>query len=111
MNQGDEVLTTFEGSLATATDADAEDTHEYFLVAGSINDASASVNVATDGTYTLSGDFNYLAKGEKATVEFNYVAVDSSGAENSTSDEATVSLTITGTDDAATFPLLLLMVF
>ena len=108
----DDVLTTFEGNLATVTDDDVNDTHEYFLAeettavtsdamdAALITDLSVVIDSET-GDYTVSGNFNALAAAETATVTFNYYAVDSSEStdESSVSEPKTVTLTITGTND------------
>jgi VCBS repeat-containing protein len=103
-------VTTFTGSLATATDLDAADTHVYSLVANTTavvgNEAvtitDENITVTTAGEYTLAGNFEALAAGETATVTFNYVATDNSGAENAESDAKTVTVTITGTNDTPT---------
>ncbi|MDD2267827.1 retention module-containing protein [Sulfuricurvum sp.] len=44
-------------------------------------------------------DFDYLAVGEKQVVTFTYDITDDSGADNAISNRATVSITITGTND------------
>jgi len=101
----EDILTTFNSSLATATDDDVNDTHTYSqdgvesIDNPLITDYSVVVN--SDGTYTIEGDFNPLAAGETATVTFQYTATDSStgSEENNTSEPKTVTLTITGTND------------
>ncbi|MCW8895093.1 VCBS domain-containing protein [Sulfurimonas sp.] len=112
----DDVLTTFNASLATAQDDDTNDTHEYFLSAETADVASEAIDPAlitglnvvvdTDGDYTVTGNFNALAAGETATVTFDYYAVDNNGVgtgtdndESSISEPKTVTLTITGTND------------
>ena len=102
----DTVLTTHDGSVATATDADVDDTHTYALVDDSITSTDESVTdlevtIDENGDYTLSGNFNALGEGEEATVTFDYYATDDSGEANAQSEPATVSVTVTGTDDAA----------
>nr|WP_321265408.1 VCBS domain-containing protein [uncultured Sulfurimonas sp.] len=111
-----DVLTTFTGVINTVTDDDANDTHTYELVDGSVMvdgvavDSSmveVSFNQATQNwEYTVQGDFNYMDAGQNATVTFEYVAVDSSGVgagdannETSVSEPATVTLVLTGTND------------
>jgi len=101
-------INTFEGTLS-ASDADVSDTHTFFAVDNSLH-VESDVPVGTptlvvneDGTYSVSGDFNALATGESATITFQYYAVDSStsqaNGESNTSESATVTLTITGTND------------
>lgn len=109
-----DVWTTFNGNLATAQDEDVNDTHTYQL-SGEVNVASddldtslltdVSVVVNADGSYTLSGNFNALAAGDTATVTFQYVANDGTSdpyGESNLSEPKTVTLTITGTNDAPT---------
>ncbi len=109
-----DVWTTFNGNLATAQDDDVNDTHMYEL-SGDVNVASddldtslltdVNVTVNADGSYTLSGNFNALAAGDTATVTFQYVANDGTSdpyGETNLSDAKTVTLTITGTNDAPT---------
>ncbi|MDD3324485.1 MAG: tandem-95 repeat protein, partial [Sulfurospirillaceae bacterium] len=58
----------------------------------------------SSGDYTVTGDFNSLAAGETKEVTFQYVAIDNSvnqtNGESKTSEPKTVTLTITGTNDA-----------
>lgn len=111
---------TFEGSLVEASqlqDDDANDNHEFFAVLGEDEETTAytlespaagvsieNITVNTDGTYSVTGDFNALAKNETATVTFSYYAVDSSATqangESNKSEIKTVTMTITGTNDA-----------
>jgi len=108
-----DVYTTFDGNLATAVDLDTSDTHTYHLVQGSVAVDSMptqiGVVVDADGEYHVSGDFNYLAAGETSVVTFQYYADDGEGFgatgdgganEASFSELKTVTLTITGTNDA-----------
>ena len=105
-------LNTFNGSLATGTDADGNPL-TYTIVADSVSvnneiiTTPVTVIVNPDGTYTVTGDFNALAVGQTATVTFQYVANDGQGFDgtdgvnaSSTSTPATVTLTIIGTNDA-----------
>ena len=109
--------TLFESSLPAVSDADITDTHDYFIVATSetlsqsnplgIPIAMPIITVNTDGSYSVSGDFNSLAAGETATVTFQYIADDKHGFngtdginESSISTPATVSVTIQGTNDS-----------
>jgi len=101
-------INTFEGTLS-ASDADVSDTHTFFAVENSLHVESdvaigtPTLTVNSDGSYSVSGDFNALAAGERATITFQYYAVDSSSTqangESNTSAPATVTLTITGTND------------
>ncbi|MEA3499346.1 MAG: VCBS domain-containing protein [Campylobacterota bacterium] len=99
-------LNIITGQL-TATDANIGDTHTFTIVDGTLSvtdtngvitiiEDSIEVTVNPDGTYSVSGDFNDLSDGEVATVTFNYTATDGSGL---TSVPATVSFTVTGTND------------
>jgi len=106
---------TFEGTLV-ATDDDTHDTHTFHVVGGEDNvpalhvESPAEIGTPTltldknTGHYTVTGDFNALAVGETATVTFSYYAVDSSSTqangESNTSEIKTVTMTITGTNDA-----------
>ena len=61
-----------------------------------------SVTNNGDGTFSFNpnSDFQDLAAGETRQVTFTYEAVDDSGTANDTSEPATVTITITGTNDA-----------
>ena len=95
-----------EGQLSVS-DVDISDTHTFQLLDDTINvttDSAAevthlNVTVNPDGTYSVSGNFDALADGEKATVIFDYTATDNSGAANAVSEPATVSIEVTGTND------------
>ena len=105
------VMSTFTGNLdAIVTDDDASDERTFALY-GSPSAGPAPVTdlnvVISDGTYSVTGNFNALAAGETATVTFQYVADDKRGFdgtdginESSISAPKTVTLTITGTNDA-----------
>ncbi|WP_428734478.1 VCBS domain-containing protein [Sulfuricurvum sp.] len=113
----EDVLTIFSGNLATGTDVDSGETLTYEMVENSINVASSAIDTGTitdmsvvidpiTGDYEVVGNFNALAAGETATITFQYVANDSRGFdgtdginESSVSEPATVTLTITGTND------------
>ncbi|QIR76842.1 beta strand repeat-containing protein [Sulfurospirillum diekertiae] len=99
-------LNQISGQLV-ATDPDVGDTHTFFAVSGTLllNGQPAPEGIAfvmnPDGTYSVTGDFNALATGEKAVVSFQYYAVDNgieAGAPHA-SLPATVTLTIIGTND------------
>ncbi|NNC98270.1 MAG: tandem-95 repeat protein, partial [Gammaproteobacteria bacterium] len=51
--------------------------------------------------YTSSEDLDFLGLGETITLSFDVVATDDSGTANNTSDPVTVTITFTGTNDAA----------
>ena len=81
-------------------------------------DVTRVVLLSNDGTdssggFELKGDFNALGVGETATVTFKYVASDMEGFgkygggpnEASVSEEKTVTITVTGTNDAPFFAL------
>lgn len=98
----------FSGQLL-ATDEDSSDTIHRFSQVGDITSDTATITdlnviVSSDGAYLVTGDFNGLALAETASISFQYIADDGrtgvNGGESSTSEVATVSLTITGTNDA-----------
>jgi len=112
---------TFEGDLKlVATDADVNDGHTFYAVMDNNeteegesvtytieSDADITIDniiVNTNGTYSITGDFNALAVGETATITFQYYAVDDSftqaNGESNTSELKTVTITVTGTNDA-----------
>lgn len=91
------------------SDTDPNDTHTFNYVAGtfsvtsssgviSIDDDDITFEFNEDGSFTITGDFNDLAVGENATVSFDYTATDS-GTPPLTSNTATVTLNISGTND------------
>lgn len=119
--QADETM-LFTGVINTVTDDDVNDTHSYELVDGTVringelvdqSMVSVAFNEESgEWEYTIEGDFNFIDKGETATVTFDYVAIDDSDDniagdredldiphESDTSEAATVTLTLTGTND------------
>ncbi len=106
----------------TFTDADLSDNHTahvaYKSSTGFISSALATalgsaLTVPTAALAAGDHDFNwdfkldtslvqYLAKGETVTVTYNITVSDGSGAANSTSAPQTVTIVITGTNDAPT---------
>jgi len=103
-----EGLDSFNGWLQLTDDLDHTDSHTFQSVGEPVVVSSPAGVVITDlaisvtdtGAYTLEGDFNALAEGETATVSFDYTATDDSGAANATSVPKTVTITVTGTNDA-----------
>jgi len=102
----DGVDEVYSGTLVVTEDLDTTDTHTFQQIgeAGVSTNSEAvvtdlSVVVNADGTYTVDGNFDALADGERATVSFQYTATDDSGTENSVSEPKTVTLTVTGTND------------
>ncbi|MBU0924781.1 DVUA0089 family protein, partial [bacterium] len=96
------------------TDVDVNDTHTFavstpisysildqngVVVNSLIDGLSVTILDAVTGTYKVEGDFDHLAAGETATITFGYIVTDSSGTVTATSDEKTVTLTVTGTND------------
>ncbi|AOO64823.1 beta strand repeat-containing protein [Sulfurospirillum halorespirans] len=111
----EDVTTLFEGTLPEVQDDDVSDSHTYALAPDSnvtlsstdidttkITNLGVSIDPTT-GDYSVSGNFNALAAGETVTITFQYVAIDDSinqtNGESNTSAPATVTLTITGTND------------
>jgi len=91
----------------TSDDIEDEGTHTFSYVAGTLTITNESgviteledeveITINLDGSFSIIGDFNDLAVGENATITFDYVATDGRGA---TSDPATVTLTVLGTND------------
>ena len=84
------------GLVQNDTDIDTNDT----LTVDSVDDSSTTGNVtwSADGSfdYDPDGQFEYLAVGETAQDTFDYTVTDSNGA----TDTATVTITITGVNDA-----------
>ncbi|MEN8303319.1 MAG: VCBS domain-containing protein [Campylobacterota bacterium] len=74
---------------------------EFVLVDGLAEDGSeGNLVLNPDGTYTYqldAGDFDYLSRGETTTVTFTYKTVEADGGLES--EIATVTITITGTND------------
>jgi len=81
--------------LANDTDVDLSDTHTVDAVSISSGGGSASI---VDGQvqWDPGSDYDYLAVGETATVELAYTMSDNNGG----TDDATVTLTVTGENDA-----------
>jgi len=99
-------LNIITGQLV-AFDPNIADTHTFAMVAGTLSvtdtngvitliDDTVEATINPDGSYTISGDFNDLSDGEIATVTFDYTATDLGGL---TSVPATVTFTVTGTND------------
>ena len=82
-------------------DVDTIDTHTFNITSAT---SEGSVINNNDGTFTFNpgADFQDLAIGETRDVSFNYTATDDSGAANDTSTAATVTITVTGSNDAPT---------
>ena len=96
------VSATEDGAAVTgsfsATDADTTDTHTYNILT---QPDEGSVTNNGDGTFSFNpgSAFQDLASGETRQVTFTYEAVDDSGTANDTSEPATVTITVTGTND------------
>ncbi len=96
--------------LLEAEDLNSGDTHTFavttpvtYSLSGESGAVVTNLSVVLDpqtGAYTVEGDFDNLAEGEVATVTFGYSATDSSNTSNATSEEGTVTLLVTGTNDA-----------
>nr|WP_319391013.1 Ig-like domain-containing protein [uncultured Cohaesibacter sp.] len=87
-------------SSVTATDLDG-DTITYSLD-GQPSEGSVSLNA--DGSYSFNpgSDFDDLAVGESRTVSFSFTADDGNGS----TDQGTVTIEVTGTNDAPTAVIL-----
>ncbi|WP_425559148.1 Ig-like domain-containing protein, partial [Kistimonas scapharcae] len=99
------ISATEDGAAVTgnfgATDADTTDTHTFNILT---QPSEGTVTNNNDGTFSFNpgSDFQDLAAGETRQVTFTYEAVDDSGTANDTSEPATVTITITGTNDKPT---------
>ena len=108
-------MSTTENAAVTVdvveNDSDLDATDELSVSAASIGSATNSADdeaVEIDtATVSFSGtevefdpgtDFDYLAAGETATVVINYTVTDDDG--NPLTDESTLTITVTGTNDA-----------
>ncbi|MGB7324456.1 MAG: VCBS domain-containing protein [Rubripirellula sp.] len=93
-NSATEDGATVNGTL-TETDADTNDTHTYALITGT-SEGIATVN--SNGSYSFNpgSDFQDLAAGETRDVTFVYEVTDN----NSATSQETVTITVTGTNDA-----------
>jgi hypothetical protein len=80
--------------LANDTDADLSDTHTVDAVSVSTGGGSTAI-VGNQVVYDPGADYQYLALGETASVALAYTMSDNHGVQST----ATVSLTITGTND------------
>ncbi len=93
---------TYTDPLPAGLDNDA--LLDMFSITGSEN--SGTEQLAQNGaTWTFNSGtetFDFLAAGETLTLSYTVQATDDSGAANNTSAEETITITITGTNDAPT---------
>ncbi|WP_432472983.1 VCBS domain-containing protein [Amphritea sp. HPY] len=81
--------------LANDTDVDLNDTHTVDSVSVPAGQGSATI-VNNQVQWSPGTDFDYLAEGETATVVIDYGMSDNNGG----SDSSTLTLTVTGSNDA-----------
>ncbi|MEA3048564.1 MAG: hypothetical protein QOG84_400 [Sphingomonadales bacterium] len=98
-----DTATTSENAPITidvlANDTDVDDGHSLSLVSTSVPAGQGSVSIVSGQVaFNPGGDFDHLAVGESQVVTINYTMQDEHGATSS----STVSLTVTGTNDAPT---------
>ncbi|MEP9317882.1 retention module-containing protein [Pseudomonas sp. LABIM340] len=88
----------FQGQVPVATDVDG--TISSYQLATGIGGGKGSLTFNSDGSYTFNPGtaFDYLAAGQTQDVTFTYQAKDNNGA---LSDPKSVTITLTGTNDAA----------
>ncbi|MFJ3261054.1 retention module-containing protein [Pseudomonas sp. NPDC086581] len=88
----------FQGQVPVATDVDG--TIASYQLATGIGGGKGTLTFNSDGSYTFNPGtaFDYLAAGQTQDVTFTYQAKDNNGA---LSDPKTVTITVTGTNDAA----------
>ena len=81
--------------------ADDDTSTLTYSIVDDLGDGEGTLTINENGTFTFDpgSDFQELAEVEEKTVDFTYRAVDSCGALSNT---ATVTITITGTNDAPT---------
>ncbi len=91
---------TFAGTLPAGLDNDA--LLDMFSITG--GEDSSSEQLAKNGaTWTFDSGteaFDFLPEGETLTLSYKVQATDSSGATNNSSGEETITITITGSNDA-----------
>ena len=100
-----DVGATEDGAAASASfagdDVDSDDDQSTltYTITSAVSEGSIVNN--NDGTFTFDpgADFQDLALDEEREISFNYTATDRHGA---TSDEATVTVTVTGVNDGPT---------
>jgi VCBS repeat-containing protein len=98
-----DTATTSENSPVSidvlANDTDVDDGHSLSLVSTSVPAGQGSVSIVSGQVaFNPGSDFDHLAVGESQVVTINYTMQDEHGATSS----STVSLTVTGTNDAPT---------
>ena len=82
--------------LGNDSDVDVSDTHTVDAVSITSGNGSASI-VANQVVWNPGTDYDYLSVGETATVNLAYDMSDNNGG----TDSSTVSITVTGSNDAA----------
>ncbi|MCP1626893.1 retention module-containing protein [Pseudomonas nitroreducens] len=90
--------TVLNGQVPTATDVDG--TVASYQLTTSVAAGKGTLTFNTDGSYSFNpgAAFDHLAAGQSEAVTFTYQAKDNNGA---LSDPQTVTITVTGTNDAA----------
>lgn len=93
VEDGSKVLGSF-----SVNDIDSQDTHSFVITSAP---AGGVVINNGDGTFSfdVGSDFQQLAHGEVESTSFTFAAVDSSGAETSTSVRGLVTVSLTGAND------------
>ncbi|MBD9574350.1 retention module-containing protein [Pseudomonas sp. PDM23] len=88
----------YQGQVPVATDVDG--TIASYQLATGIGGGKGTLTFNSDGSYTFNPGtaFDYLAAGQTQDVTFTYQAKDNNGA---LSDPKTITITVTGTNDAA----------
>ncbi|MDG9858546.1 Ig-like domain-containing protein, partial [Pseudomonas nitroreducens] len=96
--QTTEENTVLDGQVPVATDVDG--TIAGYQLATDVAQGKGSLTFNSDGSYTFNpgSDFDHLAAGQSENVTFTYQAKDNNGA---LSDPQTITITVTGTNDAA----------
>ena len=96
--------TTGENSTLSASvpaGSDADGTISSYALVGNVGANNGTLTFSNDGSYSFAtgSDFDSLAAGQSRQVTFTYTATDNGGA---VSAPATVTITVTGANDAPT---------
>ncbi|MDD2781798.1 VCBS domain-containing protein, partial [Sulfuricurvum sp.] len=109
LNATDGYETIYKGVL-NVKDIDTSDTHIFKLVNNTLQVVTTSgvvldnidVSVDENGAYKVNGNLDALNNNESATIFFQYLAIDNSQTDSSTSEAKTVRLTVNGKDNVTT---------
>ncbi|PWY35309.1 Ig-like domain-containing protein, partial [Vibrio vulnificus] len=89
--------TVLEGNVPAADDVDG--TVVSYSLGDTVSEGSLTFNANGSYTFTPGSDFDDLPAGDSREVTFTYSAIDNNGG---VSEPKTITITVTGTNDAAT---------